>query len=121
MNFTDKIKAAAEIAKSRTNDKRWINAIDRAVAESSTWIVTEHVGFTLVTTNGGTYRVTAHHCNCKSGSLNRPCKHASFVRLSEIAETIKPAPTKEPRIVRSIERDHFGVRHVVERCDGWMI
>jgi hypothetical protein len=39
----NKIKKAAEIAKTRTNDKRWLAAIDKAVAgvESGWWIITE--------------------------------------------------------------------------------
>src|SRR5262245_48380541 len=85
----NQIKKAVEIARSRTNDRRWLNAISRAVSESPAWIITEHVGYILITSNSGeTYRVTGH-CNCKSGMLSNPCKHLAYRRLAEIAATIE--------------------------------
>jgi|SRR5262245_41914584 len=85
----EQINAAAEIARTRTNDKRWTNAINRAVEESPSWIVTEHVGYILITSNSGeTYRVNGH-CNCKAGVLGQACKHLAYRRLTEIAATIE--------------------------------
>jgi hypothetical protein len=37
-----------------------------------------------------------------------------------IEEEEKPAP-RRPRITRSTETDHRGVKFSVTRCDGWMI
>jgi len=34
---------------------------------------------------------------------------------------IEAEETNQPRIVRSIERDHTGARYTVTRCDGWHI
>ena len=49
----------AKIAKAKTNDKRWQNAIDKAVAgvTSGKWILTELAHCVAVTTESGhTYR-----------------------------------------------------------------
>ena len=46
------IQEAAKVAKARTSDKRWQNAIDKAVAgvQSGQWIVTEFAHCVAVTT-----------------------------------------------------------------------
>src|SRR5688572_31325723 len=64
-----KIKAAAKIATAKTNDRRWINAIDKAVAgvESGWWIITELAHSVAVTTEcGNTYFANADTCQCKA-------------------------------------------------------
>jgi|SRR5215470_17582566 len=99
----EKIKAAAEIAKARTSDKRWLNAIDKAVAESASWITTEHVGFILITSNSGeTYRVNGH-CNCKAGVLGQACKHLAYRRLTEIAATIEETASAAVSFAADVE------------------
>ena len=124
-----KIKAAAKIATAKTNDRRWINAIDKAVAgvESGWWIITELAHSVAVTTEcGNTYFANADTCQCKAFENGQPCKHRALARLIEIAETItetgpESKPARQPRIVRSIEQS-YGHRFVeVVRCDGWMI
>jgi hypothetical protein len=65
-------------------------------------------------------------CGCKAfQNGHKECKHRAAARLIELYESApapetKPAP-KAPRITRSLERDRFGRRHVVVRCDGWAI
>jgi hypothetical protein len=86
----NKIKMAAEIAKSRTNDKRWTAAIDKAVAgvESGAWIVTELAHGIMVTTENGTYHANGA-CQCRAYELGQACKHRALARLVEIANEIK--------------------------------
>ncbi|HEX5082816.1 MAG TPA: hypothetical protein VFY40_12280, partial [Blastocatellia bacterium] len=86
----NKIKKAAEIAKSKTNDKRWINAIDKAVAGvEAGWIVTHETHGIMVTTDSGeTYRANGV-CQCKAFSKGQPCKHRALARLVEIADELK--------------------------------
>jgi hypothetical protein len=45
------IQQAAEIAKSKTTNKRWHSACDKAVAGASTWIITELANSTAITTD----------------------------------------------------------------------
>jgi hypothetical protein len=124
---------AAKVAKAKTNDKRWQNAIDKAVAgvTSGQWIVTElHDGIMVTTDSGETYRVNGH-CTCRAAQLGQPCKHIALRRLLEIAATetapepkveAKLAPVRVPsRITKSIEQNHNGQRLNVYRVDGWSI
>ena len=124
----NKIKKAAEMAKTRTDDKRWQAAIDRAVAgvESGWWIVTELANCLAITTEtGNTYRANDKHCQCEAFFRDQACKHRALYHLYTIAEnevadtpaTSRPAP----RIVRSIESDRTGVKYAVTYCDGWPI
>jgi hypothetical protein len=126
----NKIKKAAEIAKSRTSDKRWLAAIDKAVAgvESGGWIITELQNCIVVTTEGGkTYRANEKHYHCESFFHDKPCKHRSLYRLLTLAESTEteadqaPASRPAPRIVRSVEQDFRGNRYKVVKCDGWAI
>ncbi|HEU0177361.1 MAG TPA: hypothetical protein VFV58_24110 [Blastocatellia bacterium] len=87
------IKQAAEIAKTRTNDKRWIAAIDRAVTGFESWIVTELHDHILVTTENGTYHANGV-CQCKAytDGGKQACKHRALYRLIQIAnEETAPA------------------------------
>lgn len=115
------IKRAAEIAKARTTDKRWVAAINKAVAGllSGEIIVTELVGGSLVTTENGSY-MTGKSCQCRAAEFGQPCRHRAAVRLVELSEA-PPEPTKAPRIVRSVETDRTRQRYTVVRCDGWAI
>lgn len=121
----NKIKAAAKIAKAKTSDRRWINAIDKAVAgvESGWWIITELSGCLAITTETGKTYFANGACQCKAFENGQPCKHRALARLVEIARELKEetAPKKAPRIVRSIEQDYSGARVRVTRCNGWTI
>jgi hypothetical protein len=124
----NQIKKAAEIAKSRTSDKRWLAAIDKAVAgvESGWWIITELANCLAITTETGkTYRANDKHCQCEAFFRDQACKHRALYRLYSIAESDvadEPATSRpSPRIFRSIESDRTGVKLAVVRCDGWMI
>jgi hypothetical protein len=55
---------AGEKAKAKTSDKRWQNAISRAVEGSATWILSELATSTAITTDGGTYYATEKTCTC---------------------------------------------------------
>jgi hypothetical protein len=89
-----KIKKAAEIAKSKTNDKRWIAAIDKAVAgvESGWWIVTELAHGVAVTTECGNTYFANGSCQCKAFANGQPCKHRALARMVEIAAEIEDEP-----------------------------
>ena len=140
-----KIKRAAEIAKTRTNNKRWIAAIDKAVAgvESGNWIITELAhGIAVTTESGETYFVSGA-CRCKAFANGQPCKHRALARLIEIAREIEEtapvavaaAPKSYcgdrdlqhltnclPHIVRAIEGDpRTGAPVLAVRCNGWLI
>jgi hypothetical protein len=125
------IKEAAETAKSKTGDRRWLAAINKAVAgvESGWWIVTELQHCLVITTETGkTYFANEKHCQCEAFFHDQPCKHRALARLVEICETLQTsaparpaAAPRQPRIVRSIERDQAGARVKVVRCDGWAI
>jgi hypothetical protein len=87
----DKIKKAAEMAKAKTNDKRWIAAIDKAVAgvESGWWIVTELTHCLVITTETGKTYFANGACQCKAFANGQACKHRALARLIEIAATIE--------------------------------
>jgi hypothetical protein len=76
----------AETAKSKTNDKRWINAIDRAVdgLHGGQWIITELFDGIMVTTESGkTYRANGK-CECEAYLNGMPCKHLALRRLLDL-------------------------------------
>ena len=88
----NKIKAAAKIARTRTSDKRWLAAIDKAVAgiESGWWIVTElHSCLAITTETGKTYFANGV-CQCEAYKNRMPCKHRALHRLNAIAEETAP-------------------------------
>jgi hypothetical protein len=126
-----KLAAVVEIAKSKTSDRRWLNAIDRAAAAliSNSWIVTELADSIAVTTESGQTYFANGACQCKAFELGQACKHRAAARLIELyeatpaTEPTRPASApREPRIVRSIERDVVtGDRVKVVLCDGWAI
>jgi len=95
----EQIKQAAEIAKSRTSDKRWLAAIDKAVAGYSNWIVTELATCIAVTTESGETYFANGVCQCKAYTHggNAACKHRALYRLIQIANETAPAvsPTDE--------------------------
>lgn len=104
MNIT-KIKAAAEIAKTRTNDKRWLAAIDKAVAgvESGWWIITELSDCLAITTETGSTYFANGACQCEAYKRSTACKHRALYRLYQIAseETATPAVSLEADVAAS--------------------
>jgi hypothetical protein len=85
------LKKAAEIAKSRTNDKRWLAAIDKAVAGvESGWIISELATCIAVTTESGETYFANGACGCKAFALGQACKHRALARLIEIANETAP-------------------------------
>jgi hypothetical protein len=105
---TNKIKKAAEIAKTKTSDKRWIAAIDKAVAgvESGWWLITELANGIAVTTGCGNTYFANGSCQCKAFALGQACKHRALARLIEIAATIEetaPAVSSREKIIAEIE------------------
>jgi hypothetical protein len=88
---TNQIKQAAEIAKSRTTDKRWIAAIDKAVAgiESGWWIVTELQTCLAITTECGATYFANGECQCEAFKHSTACKHRALYRLYAIAAEIE--------------------------------
>jgi hypothetical protein len=113
-------------AKSKTNDVKWLRAIDRASTGilSGELIVTTLAQGALVTSPNGSYLANGS-CGCKAfQNGHKECKHRAAARLVELYETApepKNIPRNIPRITRSIERDHTGARVKVVRCNGWMI
>jgi SWIM zinc finger len=104
----NKIKQAAEIAKSKTSDRRWINAIDKAVAgvESGWWIITELAHGVAVTTECGNTYFANGACQCKAFQNGQPCKHRALARPVEIAATIEetaPAVSSREEIITTIK------------------
>lgn len=94
----EQIKKAAEIAKTRTTDKRWLSAIDKAVAgiESGWWVVTElHDCLAITTECGNTYFANGV-CQCEAYKHSTACKHRALYRLYQIAqeEVATPAASR---------------------------
>src|SRR5262245_20744297 len=92
------LKKAVEIAKSRTNDKRWLAAIDKAVAGvESGWVVTELATCIAVTTESGKTYLANGVCQCEAYRRSTACKHRALYRLIQISEETAPAvsPTGE--------------------------
>jgi hypothetical protein len=116
-----KLTAAVEIAKSRTNDPKWIKAIDKAAAAlaAGQLFVTLLNGYALVTSENGTYHVTAKTCDCPARVAH--CYHKCCYRLVEMIETetapaAVPAPAPTPNAGILVKRERGGVR-----IDGWMV
>jgi hypothetical protein len=80
------LKEVAKAAKSRTNDKRWQNAIDSAVAGvvSGWWIVTELADCVAITTETGKTYFANGVCQCEAFKNGQPCKHRSLYRLIQL-------------------------------------
>jgi hypothetical protein len=102
----DQIKQAAEIAKGRTSDKRWLAAIDKAVAgvESGWWVITELATCLAITTETGNTYFANGVCQCEAYKRSTACKHRALYRLYQIAQETAPAvsPTDE-EIIADVE------------------
>src|SRR5262245_10068351 len=93
----DQIQRAASIAKARTTDKRWLAAVDKAVAGHSTWIITELATCLAITTESGKTYFSNGVCQCEAYKRSTACKHRALYRLYQIAQETAPAvsPTDE--------------------------
>lgn len=81
-----KLAAVAETAKSKTNDRRWVTAIDRAVEglTGGKWVVTELTYSVAITTESGQTYFANGVCQCRAYRNGQPCKHRAAARLVEI-------------------------------------
>jgi hypothetical protein len=85
----------AETAKSKTSDKRWLSAIDRASEAllNGDLIVTILANGALVTSPNGSYFVNGH-CECRAAQRGyRECYHRAGARLWELYETERESVT----------------------------
>jgi hypothetical protein len=78
--------AVAEIAKAKTADRRWLSAIDKAVAGvvSGWWIVTELANCVAITTETGKTYFSNGVCQCEAYRQGQPCKHRALARLIDL-------------------------------------
>jgi hypothetical protein len=97
-----KFNETVEAAKARTDNRRWISAIDKAADAllNGKWIVTELFHCVAVTTESGkTYRANGV-CQCEAFFQNQPCKHRAAARLLDLyneavaTENASPAESK---------------------------
>jgi hypothetical protein len=115
-----KFEKVVKEAKAKTNDSRWLAAIERAAEGvlSGAWIVTELADGIAVTTESGKTYFANGHCQCEAFRRGAPCKHRAAARLLELYAAAGAAAA---RITRSVESNHTGQRHAVVRCDGWAV
>jgi hypothetical protein len=80
-------------AKAKTNDPKWLRAIEKAAAAilSGEMIVTTLAHGALVTTANGTYAANGH-CNCEAARRGHTqCYHRAAARLIDLYETAPEA------------------------------
>jgi hypothetical protein len=90
---TEKFNGIVEAAKAKTNDPKWLRAIEKAAAAilSGEMIVTTLAHGALVTTANGTYAANGH-CNCEAARRGHTqCYHRAAARLMDIYETVPEA------------------------------
>jgi hypothetical protein len=96
---------AIETAKSKTTDRRWINAINKAgekLSKGELFVTLLSDDTALVTSENGSYRVNGH-CQCKAAQNDDPkCYHRAAKRLVEMMEAVPAASTKS-ELIESIE------------------
>jgi len=88
-----KFERVVEEAKAKTNDRRWLNAIEKAAKAilSGEMIVTTLAHGALVTTANGAYAANGH-CNCEAARRGHTqCYHRAGARLVDIYETAPEA------------------------------
>ena len=84
-----KFESVVEEAKAKTNDPKWLRAIDKAAAAilSGEMIVTTLAHGALVTTANGTYAANGH-CNCEAARRGHTqCYHRAAARLMDLYES----------------------------------
>jgi hypothetical protein len=90
---TEKFNKVVEAAKAKTNDPKWLRAIEKAAAAilSGEMIVTTLAHGALVTTANGTYAANGH-CNCEAARHGHTqCYHRAAARLMDLYETANQA------------------------------
>jgi hypothetical protein len=83
-----KFERVVEEAKAKTNDPKWLRAIEKAAKAilSGEMIVTTLAHGALVTTANGTYAANGH-CNCEAARRGHTqCYHRAAARLMDIYE-----------------------------------
>jgi hypothetical protein len=119
-----KFERVVQEAKAKTDNKRWIAAIEKAADAilNGKWVVTQLFHCWVFTTQSGkTYRANGV-CQCEAFFRDQPCKHRAGARLLNLYQEMEAAPVAAPRITRGVERDpRNGVKVVAVRCDGWLI
>jgi hypothetical protein len=80
------LKKVALEAKSKTSDKRWLNAIDAALAGviSGWWIISELFDSVLITTETGKSYHANGRCQCEAFKRGTACKHRALFRLIQL-------------------------------------
>ena len=92
-------------AKAKTNDPKWIRAIDRAAEGilSGELIVTVLVNGALVTSANGSYYAN-DACQCKAfQNGHKGCKHRAAARLMELYETAPEAVSTRADVITTIK------------------
>src|SRR5262249_11414123 len=87
MTFNSQIlnQVITEAKTKAAGNKRWIAAIDRAVAGlTGEWIVTELQHCLAVTTESVETDFANGSCQCKAFTLGTPCKHRAAARIVEM-------------------------------------
>jgi len=81
-----RFNAVAKTAKTKTSDKRWIAAIDKALAGvvSGWWIITELANCVAITTETGRTYFANGVCQCKAFKNGQACKYRSLYRLIQL-------------------------------------
>src|SRR5262245_15022471 len=99
-----KFNEVAKAAKAKTNNKRWIAAIDKAVAGviSGWWVITELADCVAVTTETSKTSFANGVCQCESFKNGQPCKHRALYRLIDLYNEKEQATPPAPRITRSV-------------------
>lgn len=88
----DRAKVASVVASARAklaDDRRWLNAINRAYQELETnqWLFTGRVLVVASRTSTKRYHVTASACQCQAAAKGQPCWHRAAHRLLSRAAT----------------------------------
>src|SRR5687767_7079552 len=84
-----KFNQVVKEAKAKTNDPKWIRAIEKAAKAilSGEMIVTTLAHGALVTTANGTYAANGH-CNCEAARRGHTqCYHRAAARLMDLYES----------------------------------
>jgi hypothetical protein len=110
---TIKFNQTVEEAKAKTDNKRWLAAIDKAADAllNGKWIVTELFYCLAVTTESGkTYRANGV-CQCEAFFRDQPCKHRAAARLLDLYNEAVATENASPAESKSF---------VARNC-GWMV
>jgi len=84
----EKFNSVVEAAKAKTNDPKWLRAIEKAAKQilSGELIVTTLHNGALVTSSNGTYAANGH-CNCEAARKGHTaCYHRAAARLMDLYE-----------------------------------